>query len=152
MYACPSVRPSVGNTFGFPICQRLWSPYVKSWRERTPNIFVYYSKVYFLENCIFWKCIFFFENFFLTQSLPSPNFFQTERTRWSACLPSFCELVFMGLPLAASKLTRFWVLCVQSVFSGLGRLGSVWNSVRLHPGHYPHGCCGLLGKFNWQII
>ena len=24
------VRPSVRHTFGFPICQRLWSPYVKS--------------------------------------------------------------------------------------------------------------------------
>ena len=26
----PSVGPSIGHTFGFPICQRLWSPYVKS--------------------------------------------------------------------------------------------------------------------------
>ena len=42
-----SVRPSVGHTFGFPLCQRLWSPYVKSWRERTPIIFAYFPKVYF---------------------------------------------------------------------------------------------------------
>ena len=39
----------VGDTFGFPACQRLWSPYVKSWRERTPIIFVYFPKVYFLK-------------------------------------------------------------------------------------------------------
>ena len=26
----PSVGPSIGDTFGFPACQRLWSPYVKS--------------------------------------------------------------------------------------------------------------------------
>ena len=38
----PSVRRSVGHTFGFPICQRLWSPYVKSWRERTPIIFQFW--------------------------------------------------------------------------------------------------------------
>ena len=49
-YPCQmSVRPSVGNTFGFPICQRLWSPYVKIWRERTPIIFVHFPKVYFLK-------------------------------------------------------------------------------------------------------
>ena len=29
-YPSMSVRPSVGHTFGFPIGQRLWSPYVKS--------------------------------------------------------------------------------------------------------------------------
>ena len=28
----PLVRSSVGHTFGFPFSQRLWSPYVKSWR------------------------------------------------------------------------------------------------------------------------
>ena len=31
--------PSVGNTFEFPFYQCFWSPYVKSWRERTPIIF-----------------------------------------------------------------------------------------------------------------
>ena len=29
-HPCPSVRPSVGHTFGFPFCQRLLLPYVKS--------------------------------------------------------------------------------------------------------------------------
>ena len=31
--------------------------------------------------------------------------FQTERTQWSACLPSFCELVLTGTPL---KITSFF--------------------------------------------
>ena len=29
-HVCLFVRKSVGDSFGFPICQRLWSPYVKS--------------------------------------------------------------------------------------------------------------------------
>ena len=39
-YPCQSVRYSVRwsvhDTFGFPFCQRLWSPYVNSWRKQTP--------------------------------------------------------------------------------------------------------------------
>ena len=56
----PSVRPSVGHTFPFPICQRLWSLYVKIWWERTPLIFQFWVWVGFPEigKCISWWCIF----------------------------------------------------------------------------------------------
>ena len=39
---------------------------------------------------VFHKILVFFEGWL---PLPGPNFFQTERTRWLAHLPSFCELV-----------------------------------------------------------
>ena len=57
-----SVCPLVGHTFGFPICQRLWSPYVKSWRERTPIIFVYFPKVYFSK--VYFLKVYFAEVYF----------------------------------------------------------------------------------------
>ena len=41
----------------------------------------------FLTRKLFWH-----ENFF-DPKLTQPKFFQTERTRWSACHPSFCEFV-----------------------------------------------------------
>ena len=66
-YPCMSVRWLVGNNFGFPICQRLWSPYVKSWRERTPIIFVYFPKVYFLK-------VYFLKVYFLKVYFPRVYF------------------------------------------------------------------------------
>ena len=70
----PLVRPLVRDTFGFPICQRLWSPYVK-------NLF--------------------------DPKLTQPKLFQIERTRWSACLPSFCELVLWEIGRGSQKRVPF---------------------------------------------
>ena len=64
-YPCMSVRPSVGWWYFriFPICQRLWSPYVKSWRDRTPIIFVYFPKVYFSK--VYFPKVYFRKVYFL---------------------------------------------------------------------------------------
>ena len=42
---CAPVR----HTFGFPFCQGLWLPFMKSWRKRTPIIFQFQVWVGFPE-------------------------------------------------------------------------------------------------------
>ena len=45
----PSVRKLVRDTFEFPLYQRLWLLYMKSWRTRTPIIFQFWVWVGFPE-------------------------------------------------------------------------------------------------------
>ena len=52
-HPCQSVRWSVGHTFGFPFCQCLWSPHVKSLRKQTQIIFQFWVWVGFFQKCIF---------------------------------------------------------------------------------------------------